>query len=200
MWASYVSNHRRSPLYGCKEVSQRRVIWTKPLIPHLTSLIAPNSTKHRRLHQVSNNWICIVIRPANATPIANGGLCQTLWNKFTTWTLQSASLEHVFKEMSIKIHRQFKVNLLSFPLLCQSKPFHANPLLQRQSCWIGSRAARNMSPCIHLALLPIKWKSANRTTIGQSKANWTQTWGQSKGISASKERTKDDCQTLHLGI
>ena len=106
----------------------------------------------------------------------------------------------IFKEMSIKIHRQFKVNLLSFPLLCQSKPFHANPLLQRQSCWIGSRAARNMSPCIHLALLPIKWKSANRTTIGQSKANWTQTWGQSKGISASKERTKADCQTLHLGI
>ena len=64
----------------------------------------------------------------------------------------------------------------------------ANPLLQRQSCWIGSQAARNMSPCIHPALLPIKWQSANLTTIGQSKANWTQSWGHSKDISASKER------------
>ena len=34
--ANYVSNHRTSPLYGCKEVSQRRMIWTKPVVPYLT--------------------------------------------------------------------------------------------------------------------------------------------------------------------
>ena len=85
---------------------------------------------------------------------------ERLWNKFTILTLQSVSL--------------------------QTQPVHANPLLQRQSCW--SQAARNMSPCIHPALLPIKWQSANLTTIGQSKANWTQSWGHSKDISASKER------------
>ena len=43
---------------------------------HWSLTIAPKSTKHRRLHQVSHNWLCIVIRPANASPIANGGLCQ----------------------------------------------------------------------------------------------------------------------------
>ena len=94
----------------------------------------------------------------------------------------------IFKKMSIKSTANSKSIYCHFLYNNQLQPIHANPLLQRQSCWIGSQAARNMSPCIHPALLPIKWQSANLTTIGQSKANWTQSWGHSKDISASKER------------
>ena len=84
--ASYVSNHRTSPLYGCKEVSQRRMIWTKPVVPyHYTKLHQAPSPSLR-----SHDWLCIVIWQSNPGPIANGGLC----NKLTIWTVRSVSLEH----------------------------------------------------------------------------------------------------------
>jgi hypothetical protein len=124
--------------------------------------ITQNFTKHHHLH-----WDPTIGSALSSdNPIQGQSQMEGCATSWLYGQYEVSPWSTIFEKMSIKIQRQFKVNLFSF--LYNSNPYQS---------FVSA-------PRIHQALTPIQWQFAHLTTISQSKANWTPSWGWSEDISA----------------